>query len=204
MSWPIDIDIDGWGSTAEERDATYPCDALIHRPDGVLFRAVDVAAPADLVFRWLCQLRLAPYSYDWIDNLGRRSPRQLTPGLDRLEVGQPVATMFRLASFEEGRSITFGANSWLFGRLAMTYRAVPVAADAGDDTDPPAGSCRLVVKLAVVWPSGLHGVVMRSLLPAGDLVMMRRQLLNLKALASGTPGSVAAEQTIVRRPHGHR
>ncbi len=177
VNWPIDID--GWGSTAEERDATYPCDALIERPDRVLFRAVDVSAPADLVFRWLCQLRRAPYSYDWIDNLGRQSPRQLTPGLDRLEVGQSVATIFRLASFEEGRSITFATDSWLFGRVAITYRAVPT--DGG--VAATNGTCRLVVKLAVGWPPGLLGPAMRTLLPAGDLVMMRRQLLNLKALA---------------------
>jgi hypothetical protein len=85
----------------------------------------------------------------------------------------------------------------------MTYRAVPVAADAGDDTDPPAGSCRLVVKLAVVWPSGFHGVVMRSLLPAGDLVMMRRQLLNLKALAerdAGFGGRGADDRASAPRP----
>jgi hypothetical protein len=181
MKWPIDIA--RWGSTADERGATYPCDALVERPDRVLFRAVDVAAPADLVFRWLCQLRAAPYSYDWIDNLGKRSPRQLTPGLDRLEVGQRVATLFRLASFEEGRSITFATNSWLFGRVAMTYRANPVRADADARADSHAGPCRLVVKLVVGWPSGLHRPVMRAVLPAGDLVMMRRQLLNLKALA---------------------
>ncbi|HWD51434.1 MAG TPA: SRPBCC family protein [Acidimicrobiales bacterium] len=177
MQWPGVIDT--WGSSDEERDATYPCDALIGHPDRVLFRAVDVAAPAELVFRWLCQLRLAPYSYDWIDNLGRRSPRQLTPGLDRLEVGQPIATVFRLASFEEGRSITFDGDSWLLGRVAMTYRAVPVGAGAEAGT----GTCRLVVKLAVAWPPGPLGPVMRAVLPPGDLVMMRRQLLNLKALA---------------------
>ena len=194
------IDIDGWGSTAEERDATYPCDALIERPDRVLFRAVDVVAPADLVFRWLCQLRVAPYSYDWIDNFGRQSPRQLTPGLDRLEVGQPVATIFRLASFEEGRSITFGTNSWLLGRVAITYRAVPV--DAG--IDATTGTCRLVVKLAVGWPPGLLGPVMRTLLPAGDLVMMRRQLLNLKALAERDARVGGRGRTILREAHGHR
>jgi hypothetical protein len=190
--------IDTWGSSDEERDATYPCDAVIERPDRVLFRAVDVAAPADLVFRWFCQLRLAPYSYDWIDNLGRQSPRHLTPGLDRLEVGQRVATIFRLASFEEGRSITFDADSWLFGRVAMTYRAMPVGAGAAD-----AGACRLVVKLAVAWPPGLLGPVMRTLLPAGDLVMMRRQLLNLKALAerdASLGGRGADDRTSAPRP----
>ncbi|MGH9096993.1 MAG: hypothetical protein ACRDWB_06185, partial [Acidimicrobiales bacterium] len=67
----------------------------------------------------------------------------------------------------------------------MTYAAVPVAAEAEADADAnaDADTSRLVVKLAVAWPPGLHGAVMRAVLPPGDLVMMRKQLLNLKALA---------------------
>ena len=45
--------------------------------------------------------------------------------------------------------------------------------------------CRLVVKLVVRYPGGVTGTLMRQLLPWGDLVMMRRQLLNLKGLAEG-------------------
>jgi hypothetical protein len=190
VGWPIDID--GWGSSDEERKAAYPCDVLIDKPDRVLFRAVDVAAPADLVFRWVCQLRAAPYSYDWIDNLGRLSPRQLTPGLDQLEVGQRVATIFRVASFEPKRSITFDADSWLFGGVAMTYRALPGESDAGPGATAAGRRCRLVVKLLMAWPSGWHGRAMRALLPAGDLVMMRRQLLNFKALAERDAAAAAA------------
>ena len=63
-----------------ERAAAYPCDGLIDCPDRVVFRGVDIAAPAALVFRWLCQLRAAPYSYDWVDNFGRRSPRRSSRG----------------------------------------------------------------------------------------------------------------------------
>jgi hypothetical protein len=48
------------------------------------------------------------------------------------------------------------------------------------------GATRLVVKLVTVPARGVTGAVMRRLLPAGDLVMMRRQLLNLKALAEAT------------------
>jgi len=164
--------IDTWGSSSDERAAAYACDGLIEVPDGVLFRAVDVSAPAGVVFRWLCQLRVAPYSYDWIDNLGRRSPQQLTPGLEQLEVGQRFM-IFRLVSFEPGRSITLDSKTLLFGRVAMTYLVVP----AGDNRS------RLVAKLAFAAPRDLYGAVLRRILPAGDLIMMRKQLLNLKLLA---------------------
>ena len=73
--------VETWGSSAEERAATYPCDALIDEPDGVVVRAIEITAPPELVFRWLCQLQIAPYSYDLIDNLGRRGPRHIIDGL---------------------------------------------------------------------------------------------------------------------------
>jgi hypothetical protein len=174
--------VDEWGSTPAERADTYPCDGRIAEPDAVLFRAVDVAAPAPLVFRWLCQLRVAPYSYDWIDNLGRRSPQELTDGLEELEVGQTVCTIFRLAHFEPGRSITLDSTTPWFGRVVITYRVEPVGPDAS----------RLVAKLAFRGPQNLYGRVMRAVLPAGDLVMMRRQLLNLRDLAERDARRVVA------------
>ena len=85
--------------------------------------------------------------------------------------------IFRLAHFEDGRSITLSADHAIFGRIAVTYRVTP----RGD------GVGRLVVKLVVAYRSGPIGWLMAGILPAGDLVMMRRQLLNLKALAEATP-----------------
>jgi len=167
--------VDGWGSTEAERADHFPCDDLIDGPRTELFRAVDVAAPAAVTFRWVCQLRVAPYSYDLIDNLGRRSPRELTPGLDELAVGQRVMTIFRIVSFEPGRSITIDARTTLFGYLAVTYRV-----DAVDDE-----RSRIVAKLVVERRRGCVPWILDRVLPAGDLVMMRKQLLTLKHLAEG-------------------
>ena len=162
-----------WGSTEAERAAAYPCDRWLADADDELWRAIDIAAPPAVVFRWLCQLRVAPYSYDWIDNLGRQSPRELTRGLDELELGQPVMTIFRLVEFEPGRHITLlrERGKRLFGELAVTYQVDP----AGDGS-------RLIAKLVVRRPRG-PGRLLGSLLPAGDLVMMKKQLRTLKALA---------------------
>jgi hypothetical protein len=169
---------ESWGVTAAERALRFPCDGRCGAPDAVLFRGVGVAAPPGLLYRWLCQLRAAPYSYDWLDNLGRRSPPALTPGLDALAPGQVVMTIFEVVDFEPGRSLTVvnrarGGARRLFGEVWMSYLVRPA----------PEGGCRLLAKLLVRYPASPAGALMHRVLPLGDLVMMRRQLLNLKAHA---------------------
>ena len=172
-----------WGSTEAERAAGYPCDRWLAETDDELWRAIDVAAPPAVVFRWLCQLRVAPYSYDWIDNLGRTSPRELTPGIDELEAGQRVMTIFRLVEFEPDRHMTLvlERGKRLFGELAISYQV-----RATDD-----GGSRLIAKLVVRRPRG-PGRLLAPLLPAGDLVMMKKQLRTLKALAERDAGLTSA------------
>jgi hypothetical protein len=170
-----------WGTTPDERRRPFPCDDIISQPDAALYRGLTINAPAETVFRWLCQLRVAPYSYDWIDNFGRQSPRELTPGLDLLAVGQDVMRIFKLVAFEQDRQLTIRvkphSNAFkTFGNVAVSYIVVPLG-------NRPISRCRLLVKLLVKYPDGLKGRLMRALLPWGDLVMMRRQLLNLKQLA---------------------
>lgn len=169
--WPAAVR--QWGSTPAERDRAFPCDRHLRGDSDAIFRAVDVGGPSAVVFRWLCQLRVAPYSYDRLDNRGRRSPQELTPGLEELEVGQRFMTIFRLVDFEEGRSITLRHEGPVFGRIAATYLAEGVAP----------GQSRLIVKMLVAYPRAPLGPLARLILPPGDLVMMRRQLLNLKRLA---------------------
>ncbi len=168
-----------WGTTAQERREALPCDELV--PGGeVLTRAVTVRAPADLVFRWLCQLQVAPYSYDTLDNGGRRSPQELTPGADRLERGARWMTIFTLADFEPGSQLTLRMRNLrrVFGDVAVTYAVRPV----------PEGT-RLLLRFAWRLPGpGPLGQLTALVLGPGDLVMARRQLLNLKGLAERDAG----------------
>ena len=167
-----------WGTDVAERALPFPCDRYLDQPDGVYFRGVTIHAGAPAIFRWLCQMRVAPYSYDLIDNGRRRSPRTLTPGMDTLAVGQSMMRIFTLVDFAPDRHVTLrikhgGGAFRLFGDLAVTYLIVPLETDRG----------RLLVKMVVRYPRGLRGALMRWGLPWGDLLMMRRQLLNFKALA---------------------
>lgn len=94
---------DRWGVTRQEVARHYPCDDVVQSPVLQLWRGVTVERlPAD-VWPWLCQLRLAPYSYDWLDNLGRRSPRGLR-GLPDTRPGEPLSRV--AARFEVGRVLS--------------------------------------------------------------------------------------------------
>jgi hypothetical protein len=167
--------IRGWGSTPAERAAEYPCDR--HLPDAVssMHRAIDVDAPPEVVYRWLCQLRVAPYSYDILDNLGRRSPRKLTPGLDELEVGQRFMFIYELVEFEPDLHLTVATKRFTgaFGNQALSYSV----------TGRPGGGSRLVAKRRLKPPRGPLGPMIKVNLPVIDFVMTRKQLRTLKQLA---------------------
>ncbi|HET6153013.1 MAG TPA: hypothetical protein VFE15_08650 [Marmoricola sp.] len=150
----------------EEVARRFPCDDLVDGHVLAAYRGVSVAAAADRVWPWLVQVRLAPYSYDWIDNLGRRSPQRLrdladpVPG-DRFSCagGRPVGRVLSVTPGEQLTATIMGAR--------MSYVLVP----EGPTT-------RLLLK--VVMP---RGRLLAPFVSIGDLVMARRQLLNLKSLA---------------------
>lgn len=68
---------------------------------------------------------------------------------------------------------------WAFGEVAVTYSVHPAGSDR----------CRLVVRVVSRLAAGGPGAALLGrLFPWLDLLMMRRQLLNLKRLAEGQPG----------------
>ena len=148
------------------------------RFDDAYFRGITIRANPQIIFRWLCQLRLAPYSYDWIDNCGQKSPQNLTPETDELTLGQEVMRIFRLVHFERNKNLTVRIRQTtssyrIFGDVAISYVIVQI-----NDME-----CRLLVKFVCQYPRGLLGILIRFMLPWGDLLMMRRQLLNFKWLS---------------------
>ena len=173
-----------WGVTDAEHDRVYPCDELLPEPAFRLLRGVDVGAPPDVVFRWVCQFRAAPYSYDWIDNPGRRSPRRPLPWCWDLEVGQTFSTIFTLESFVPDEHLTFrmapGLGTRLFGPLALTYAIIPITP----------GRSRLLGVMRGSAPTSRPAAARNWLLAWGDLIMMRKQLRTFAQLAEAEHASV--------------
>lgn len=159
---------DRWGVTHAETSLRYPCDDLVPHPAWQAWRGVTIDAPPDRVWPWIAQIRLAPYSYDWIDNRGRRSPPELR-GLAEPKVGEPFSAsagrpLGTILAVEPGVHLT----AKIMG-VHMSY----VLQGTGQAT-------RLLLKLAA-----RNGRALGPLFAVGDLVMARKQLLNLKDLAEG-------------------
>ncbi|WP_256842054.1 hypothetical protein [Ornithinimicrobium cryptoxanthini] len=170
---------DRWGVTDSETALPYACDEFMSSPTLQVWRGVTVQAPPEALWPWLTQVRLAPYSYDWIDNAGRRSPRELL-GLPEPVVGDRYTTsgrreMGRIVSIDHGRQFT----GTILGAF-MSYLLVP---DEHETT-------RLLLKV-VMNP----GRLLAPAVSVGDLVMARRQLLNFKALAEQGPRPPATTTT---------
>jgi len=163
-----------WNATPQEIRDPLPCDSYLTGPFRTVHRAVDVAAPPSITFRWLCQLTVAPYSYDWIDNRGRRSPDTLTPGADQLEVGKGFL-IGTILDWERDRHISVKLTpeaARVFGPMACTYQVSPRGSDGS----------RVLVRLTL-GVTGVWSQVRAALLAAGDLVMMRKELLTIRAYA---------------------
>jgi len=82
-----------WGATDAELARAMPGDDVIEQPSFNATRAVTVNASPEDIWPWIVQIgfgRAGWYSYDWLDNLGRRSAERIIPELQHIGVGDFV------------------------------------------------------------------------------------------------------------------
>jgi hypothetical protein len=169
--------LQNWGATADEITGPVVGDALCADAGVVATRCITIRASPDEVFPWLRQMgfgRAGWYSYDMLDNLGRRSAVRvhdewqdivagsLVPGgparFEAVVVDPPGAFVLRTP-------VGSTSTSRLCFTLAYELREIP-------------GGTRLVtrVRIRINFPGGRLAA---KLLGIGDGVMVRRQLKNL-------------------------
>ena len=119
-------------ATAAERSKPLPGDNLIPNPIGAVNHAITIhRAPHD-VWPWLAQMgssRAGWYSYDFIDNGGRRSAERIVPEFQNVTVGSVFPALpgakdvFVVVQFEPERSLVL---SWRLpdGRYQTTWAFV--------------------------------------------------------------------------------
>lgn len=74
--------LESWGATSDEISGAVVGDDIIPNARVSATRCITIAASPDEVFPWIRQMgfgRAGWYSYDWIDNLGKKSARSVNP-----------------------------------------------------------------------------------------------------------------------------
>ncbi|MFO1536679.1 MAG: hypothetical protein ACKOVH_02475 [Actinomycetota bacterium] len=170
-----------WRATTDEIEGAVVGDDLCVDARTVATRCVTITAPPAEVFPWIRQMgfgRAGWYSYDWLDNLGRRSATVVHPEWQDVVAGSIVPggpASFTAAVVDPPRAfvLQFGRPA---GRMCFTL--------AYELRPHPAGT-RLVTRMRtrIRVPGGF--LVERGFLGPGDGLMVRRQLRTL-AQRAGT------------------
>jgi hypothetical protein len=175
-----------WNATVDEIGSVMPGDELIDQPQLNATRSITIAANPKQVFPWIRQMgfgRAGWYSYDWLDNLGRRSATRINPEWQNVSSGDRVPggpIDFTAITVDEPNVfvLALGQPDADRARIAFTlaYRL--------DSTDHETAT-RLVtrVRSRIDLPAGR--LAARYLLGPGDGFMLRKQLTNLRRRAEG-------------------
>jgi hypothetical protein len=186
--------IRAWGTTRAERALAFSIDDQFGPEGQSLFRGVTIRRSADVVWKWLGQLRLGPYSYDWLDNGFRRSPQRLLD-LPEMSAGDLLWVWPRIVEVDPHRSMTAVCRSYgdLRPRKRLFHKMMQKPGYLLFDLDwvgltyqireigPK--ETRLLVKLRWKCRNNVFAPLGYLLFALADFIMMRRQLLNLKELA---------------------
>ena len=167
-----------WGSTPDEIASALPGDELCPDARIVATRSITLAAPPEQVFPWLRQMgfgRAGWYSYDLIDNLGRRSARSIVDQWQHVSAGDTIPSgpvAFEATIVEPPRSLvlSLATKGRIGGRINFTLAY---------DLRPVDGGTRLVTRARakIDMPGGM--LLERLVLEPGDGIMLRKQLLGI-------------------------
>lgn len=170
-----------WGATDEEVLRPMPGDEIVARPVFNATRAVTVNARPEEIWPWLVQIgfgRAGWYSYDVLDNLGRRSAEQILPEYQNLAPGDLIP----LGPGEESGLFVkdFRPNEWMIWwdrrrqSTSWVWGLYPI-----DDV-----RTRLVSRVRNDYRKGLSNFLFGVLLiETADFPLMRKCMLGIKRRA---------------------
>jgi hypothetical protein len=166
-----------WGATHDEIQGTVVGDNLCSASAVTATRCITLNAPPHEVFPWIRQMgfgRAGWYSYDWIDNLGRKSATRIHPEWQDIHSGSKVPggpIDFTAAIVEAPHSYVLLVQP--AGKLGQRFCFTL----AYELREHPRGT-RLVTRMraSIKVPGG--GIAER-LLAFGDGIMVRKQLTTL-------------------------
>ena len=168
-----------WGATDEEIARQMPGDDIVSDPTFNATRAVTIHAPPEEIYPWIVQMGLSRagwYSYDLLDNLGRRSAERIIPELQDIQAGDLIPMS---PDGKQGLFVAdFEVSKWMLwwdkdGDVSWAWGVFP-----GEE----AGS-RLVTRIRIKYRWLLPVIIFNLLIEFLDIVMMRKCMLGIKRRA---------------------
>ena len=172
-----------WGAPPEEIQSPVVGDDLCPNATLIATRSITISAPPQEVFPWIRQMgfgRAGWYSYDWLDNLGRKSATTIHDEWQTVEAGDKVPSgpiSFTAAIVEAPRHFVLEIKS--LGKKSPKLHFT-LAYELRDD---PQGT-RLVTRMRSHANFPLGSLFEKLVLGPGDGFMLRRQLLTIRKNAS--------------------
>ena len=167
-----------WGSTPEEINQPVVGDHLCAEAHLVATRSITIATTPRNVFPWIRQMGLGRagwYSYDWLDNFGRKSATEIRSEWQSVKSGDRIPAgpiSFTATIVDEPRHFVLEIKS--FGkknpRLHFTL--------AYELRDDPLGT-RLVTRMRSRINLPFGKLFEKIILGPGDGLMVRKQLLTI-------------------------
>jgi len=170
-----------WGATDAEIAADMTGDDQVAAAMFSATRSISIDAPPASVFPWLRQMgfrRAGWYSYDWIDNFGKESAREIRAEWQSLQTGDTIPAgpiSFIATTVEPDRAFCFVQHNRLV-QFSLAFELTPIEAGT-----------RLVsrARASLAFPGGR--LATRGVLEPGDGLMVRKQLLGIKERAESLP-----------------
>jgi len=144
-----------------------------------LLRSIEIKATASDIFVWLKQMRIAPYSYDFVDNRCKKSPDYIIQNLPPLTISTHFLLAFHIKEFEE--------NSFIAGRYCEPINS-PVNLYMRDMyieyriEEKPANTI-LWCKIKGYFYTDISSRGFFFIFSVVNKIMMERQLSNIKKLS---------------------
>jgi len=168
-----------WGATDAEIKRSMPGDEIVGKPSFNATRAVTIHAPAQNIYPWIVQMgvtRAGWYSYDLLDNLGRRSAESILPEHQNIQVGDLIPLS---PDGKQGMRVKyFRKNKWMLwwdekGDTSWVWEIHP----EGE------GSARLITRVRVKYRFFSPAILFNLLIEFFDILMMRKSMLGIKRRA---------------------
>ena len=173
-----------WGATDEEIRRSMPGDDLVGTPSFNATRAVTIKASPSDIYPWIVQMglnRAGWYSYDLLDNLGRKSEEEILPIFQSVQVGTliPMSPNNNYGLWVK----EFKTDEWMLwwdkkGNATWGWGIYPNGKR----------DCRLVSRVRIKYQWVRFEIFFNLLVELFDILMMRKCMLGIKRRAESIAG----------------